>query len=164
MRDEDFELFIEEFGEETSRTDVPMSAIQKWRGKIPDRLLKYWQAEGWCGYANGLFWTVNPDDYEDLVDEWLAGTPIEQLDRFHVIARSAFGGLFLWGEKTGNSVTVECGINSIFAFESEVKKEMDDPDFDVRLFFSNKSSDRCDLQDEFGQPLFERVLAKLSPP
>ncbi|MGF6276056.1 hypothetical protein ABIB38_004463 [Massilia sp. UYP11] len=163
MRDEDFELFIDEFGEATSRTDVPMEAIQKWRGKLPDQLLKYWQAEGWCGYANGLFWTVNPDDYEDLVDEWLADTPLEQLDSFHAIARTAFGCLYLWGEKTGDSVTVACSINSIIAFSSNLKQEMDDPDFDARVFFSNKSPDHCDLKDESGQPLFERALAKLGP-
>lgn len=163
MRDEDFELFIDEFGEATFRTDVPMEAIQKWRGKLPDQLLKYWQAEGWSGYANGLFWTVNPDDYEDLVDEWLADTPLEQLDSFHVIARSAFGCLYLWGEKTGDSVTVACSIHSVIAFSSHLSKTMDDPDFDARVFFSNKSPDYCDLNDESGQPLFERALAKLGP-
>ena len=163
MRDEDFELFIDEFGEATSRIDVPMEALQKWRGKLPDQLLNYWQGEGWCGYANGLFWTVDPDDYEDLVDEWLADTPLEQLDSFHVIARTAFGCLYLWGEKTGDSVTVACNINSIIALSSNLKQEMDDPDFDARVFFSNKSPDHCDLNDESGQPLFERAVAKLGP-
>ena len=95
MRDENFKVFISEFGEATHRTNVPVEAIQKWRGKLPDQLLKYWQEEGWCGYKDGLFWTVDPDDYEDLVDEWLADTPIEQLDSFHAIARSAFGTPYL---------------------------------------------------------------------
>jgi len=71
MRDEDFEVFISEFGEATYRVDVPPEAIEKWRGKLPELLLTYWQEVGWCCYANGLFWIVNPDDYEDLVDEWL---------------------------------------------------------------------------------------------
>jgi hypothetical protein len=161
MRDEDFELFIDEFGEATHRIAVPVEAIQKWRGKLPDQLLTYWQEEGWCGYANGLFWTVNPDDYEDLVDEWIADTPIEQFDSFHVIARSAFGHLYLWGEKTGDSVTVACSVNAIIALSSALKQKMDDPDFDARVFFSNKSPDHCDLNDESGQPLFERAVEKL---
>jgi hypothetical protein len=41
MRDEDFEVFIDEFGEATHRTDVPVDAIQKWKGKLPDQLLTY---------------------------------------------------------------------------------------------------------------------------
>ena len=56
MRDEDFEVFIDEFGEATRRIDAPAEAIQKWRGTLPDLLLTYWQEEGSCGYANGLFW------------------------------------------------------------------------------------------------------------
>ena len=88
MRDEDFEIFIDTFGEATQRVEVPTSSIEKCRGKLPDQLLKYRQQEGWCAYANGLFWTVDPDEYEDLLDEWLENTQLEQLDAFHVIARS----------------------------------------------------------------------------
>lgn len=38
---------------------------------------------------------------------------------------------------------------------------MEDPDFDMRIFFSNKSPQRCDLKDENVDYLFERALAKL---
>lgn len=158
MRDDDFKVFIAAFGEATRQSDVPGEAIQKWRGKLPDQLLRYWQDEGWCSYANGLLWTVDPDDYEDLVDEWLSGTSIEQRDRFHVIARSAFGGLYLWGEKTGYSVTVECSVSAIYSFGRSLTQ-----DIDARRFFGNRSPANCDLDDESGQPLFERALAKLGP-
>ena len=43
------------------------------------------------------------------------------------------------------------------------ERRLDDPDFYVRTFFSNKSIDRCDLDDESGQPLFKRALAKVGP-
>jgi hypothetical protein len=79
MRDEGFEVFIEEFGEASRRTEVPTASFESWQGKLPDQLLKYWKEEGWCAYANGLFWTVNPDGYEDLVDEWLYDTFLEQI-------------------------------------------------------------------------------------
>jgi len=32
MRDEDFEVFIDEFGEATDRTDVPEAAFETWQG------------------------------------------------------------------------------------------------------------------------------------
>jgi len=163
MRDEDFEVFIEEFGEATQRTEVPEASIDDWRGRLPDQLIAYWKDEGWCSYANGLFWTVNPDDYEDLVDEWLHDSFLEQIDEFHVIARSAFGELFLWGQKTGGSVTILCATHSIICLSANLQRRMDDPDFYLRTFFSNKSIDRCDLDDESGQPLFERALAALGP-
>ena len=163
MRDEDFKVFIDEFGEATHHVDVPAEAIQKWRGKLPEQLLSYWREEGWCGYADGLFWTVDPDDYEDLVEEWLADTPFQQLDSFHTIARSAFGTLYLWGEATGDSVVIACGISSIIALDSGLEQTVADADFDIRVFFSNKSVARCDINDEFDEPLFQRVLAKLGP-
>lgn len=163
MRDEDFAYFISKFGEATNRVDVPSEDIEKWRRQLPGQLLRYWNDEGWCGYANGLFWTVDPDDYEDIVDEWLADTPLEQIDSFHVIARSAFGTLYLWGEKTGDCVIIASNINSIIFLNSSLKREMDDPDFDTRVFFSNKSPAQCDIKDETGEPLFKRALAKLGP-
>ena len=94
MRDEDFEVFINEFGKATHWTDVPAEAIQKWQGKLPDQLLTYWREEDWSSYANGLFWIVNPDDYEDIVYEWQKDTSLEQIDAFHVIGRTAFGDLY----------------------------------------------------------------------
>jgi hypothetical protein len=45
---------------------------------------------------------VNPDDYDDVLTEWITGTPLAKLDNFHVIARTAFGNLYLWGEKLVN--------------------------------------------------------------
>ena len=155
--------FIDEFGEATHRVEVPVASIEKWRGKLPDQLLTYWQEEGWCGYANGLFWTVDPDDYEDIVDEWLEDSPLEQLDAFHVIARTAFGDLYLWGEKTGASTDVSCSIHVITALSKDLKRKLKDPDFYARTFFSNKSPDHCDLNDESGLPLFARALKKLGP-
>ena len=97
MRDEDFEYFISKFGDATTRVEVPSSSFDKWRDKLPDQLLTYWKEEGWCAYGNGLFWTVNPEEYEDLIDEWLESTKLEQLDSFHVVARSAFGDLYACG-------------------------------------------------------------------
>lgn len=52
---------------------------------MPDQLLSYWQEEGWCSYANGLFWTVDPDEYEDPFNKWLGNTKLEQLDAFHLL-------------------------------------------------------------------------------
>ncbi|WP_081065811.1 GAD-like domain-containing protein [Burkholderia multivorans] len=163
MRDEDFEYFISKFGEATHKVDVPEVALDSWRGKMPDRLLRYWKEEGWCGYADGLLWMVDPGDYEDVVDEWLDGSRLEQLDAFHVIARTAFGKLFLWGEATGQSVTINCATSAMFALKRELrKKNPSDLDISMRSFLG-KSKSECDLKDEAGVPLFERARAKFGP-
>lgn len=164
MRDEDFEYFSSKFGEATKRTPVPAKSLKKWRNKLPDQLLKYWEQEGWCEYANGLFCTVNPDDYAGLVDDWLADTELEGVDVFHVIARSAFGKLYVCGEKTGRSVSMNCVIHSVSAFENELKpKSKEDLDFSIRSLFACLEPAQLDLKDEDGQPLFERARSKLGP-
>lgn len=164
MRDEDFEVFVEEFGEATQRTDVPESAITAWRGRLPDQLLSYWRTEGWCGYANGRLWTVNPDEYEDIVDEWLEDSSIEQIDSFHAIARSAFGDLYVCGERSGRSATICCPINAISALAKELKpKSVNARDSSIRSFFGSSTLAGYDYKDESGQPLFDRALAKLGP-
>lgn len=163
MRDEDYDVLISEFGEATHRTDVPPEAIQKWKGKLPEQLLIYWKEEDWCGYKNGLFWFVNPDDYENLVDEWFEDTGLEQIDAFHVIARTAFGKLYVCGERTGVSLTISCPINAILAIPKNLKpKSKEDQDWSIRSFLG-LSANGCDVKDESGAPLFERALEKLGP-
>lgn len=34
---------------------VSADTLEKYRGKLPDRLLEYWQEYGFCRFANGLF-------------------------------------------------------------------------------------------------------------
>lgn len=162
MRDEDFSLFIEEFGEANSGEAVPDSAFGKWEGRLPNQLLIYWRQEGWCGYAQGLFWTVNPDEYEDLVDEWLADTPLEQMDAFHVFGRSAFGDLYLCGERSGANTTVCCSINAITAVPKELKaKNEERRDSSIRSFFAASFRADFDRSDLSKKPLFARARSQL---
>lgn len=163
MRDKYFQVFIDEFGEASHRIDASADAIQKWRGKLPDQLLSYWETEGWNGYADGLFWFVNPDEYEDLVDEWLDNTGLEQIDAFHVIGRTAFGDLYVCGERTGVNITINCALGAILALPEDLKFiSKEDQDWSVKSFLG-LSADDCDLEDESGVPLFERAVAKLGP-
>ncbi|HIH2748338.1 DUF1851 domain-containing protein [Burkholderia aenigmatica] len=161
MRDEDFDLFIETFSEATSRVEVPHASFDRFANRLPDRLLKYWEQEGWGGYADGLFWIVNPDKYQDILNIWLKGTIFEEADNYHVIARTAFGKLYAWGEKTGPSLTVSCPTHSLIALEKDMKGPLKNPDFRVQTFFGAKTRSECDFKDESKQPLFKRAVGKL---
>lgn len=152
-----------QFGPAIQKRDVPPEKIAKFKGKLPDKLLEYWQLYGWCGYADGLFWTVDPDEWEDELEDWIGDTEFMERDAYHVIARTAFGELILWGEKTGQSLKVVTSWGMIFpAFDPEEFKT-DGPDFLLQLFFGSVSRKSFDTSDEKEQPLFERALAKLGP-
>jgi len=163
MRDKLFSFFISKFGAATSQVTVPDESLAKFRGVLPEQLLDYWKSEGWCGYRDGLFWTVNPDDYADVLDMWLEDTPFEEIDSYHVIARTSFGKLFAWGEKTGPSLTVSCPIHSLIALEKDLKKPLANPNHEISMFFAGTTPGECDLKDEDKKPMFERTLAKLGP-
>ncbi|WHH49458.1 GAD-like domain-containing protein [Pseudomonas sp. Ap32] len=120
--DEFFSLFIEEMGEPIFRQEVPPSSIERYSGKLPKKLLEYWAEHGWCGYGDGIFWTVNPQDYEGVAASFIEGTALEGRDTYHVIARGAFGDLYLYGENSGFSLDIVahtsqyCGrVNELYA-------------------------------------------------
>lgn len=164
MRDEDFEVFIEDFGEATSCVAAPPETIERYRGKLPDQLLHYWATEGWCAYADGLLWTVDPGDYEEIVDAWLQDTPFQASDRFHAIARSAFGDLYLCGENTGPQLDLLAPLHSLLALKHELRpKTAEELDFEIRCFFGGRDTTEGDLTDEHGDPLFKRALEKFGP-
>jgi hypothetical protein len=109
--DKVFPRFVEKFGGAIDRREVPLSSIDRYQGKLPKLLLEYWADHGWCGYGDGIFWIVNPQEYEGVVASWIEGTKLQERDTYHLIARSAFGDLYLFGEKTGFSLKISSVIS-----------------------------------------------------
>jgi hypothetical protein len=68
----DFEYFLENMGPVISKRRAPPSSLARFQGKLPDQLLAFWDEHGWCGYADGLFWTVDPQEYESVWKHGLA--------------------------------------------------------------------------------------------
>jgi len=66
-----FAEFIDDFGQPETNRPISAATLNKYRGRLPDRLLEYWQEYGFCHFADGLFWITNPEDYEDILAEWL---------------------------------------------------------------------------------------------
>ncbi len=159
MRDEVFGVFIDEVGEATTSRCVPEVEIEKWKGKLPELLLNYWRNESWSSYYNGLLTIVNPEDYEDIVDEWLENTYLEEVDIFHAIAINGFGNLYLCGEVTGCCVTVSPLHNTIFVDKKSLKNKIDNVNlnFDIESFFIG-----YDIEYQ-NSVLFEKAVKKFGP-
>ncbi|MEX5669041.1 GAD-like domain-containing protein, partial [Pseudomonas neuropathica] len=121
--DKVFARFLEKFGAPVDRQKAPTSSIDRYRGKLPNLLLDYWAEHGWCGYGDGIFWLVNPQEYEGVVSSWIEGTTFEERDTYHLIARSAFGDLYPWGEKTGFSLKITSVLSRCVLHNFELKSE-----------------------------------------
>jgi hypothetical protein len=148
--DEDFEFFLKKMGPAFDRQDVPTSSIDRYRGKLPDQLLKYWQEHGWCAYADGSFWTVNPEEYESVLDAWIGDTPFMEQDAYHVIARGAFGHLYFWGEKTGYTLLIS-SVGSFAVPHSPSRAKSSD--IAMQRFFGMRTRKGNDFGDFFAPAL-----------
>lgn len=160
MRDEAFELFVEKFGEATISRFVSEEEIDKWRGKLPELLLTYWHNEGWSSYYNGLFTIVDPDDYEDIVDEWLENTYLEEIDSFHAIAINGFGNIYLCGERTGHCIDISLIYNTIFVQKKTINN------INTEKFKNNTIESLfvlSEIDDYNKKGLFEKAVKKFGP-
>lgn len=155
--DEYFEYFLEQMGPPIDRREVPRATIDRYRGHLPDQLLTYWEEQGWCGYADGLFWTVDPQEYEPVLEAWIGNTPLMEEDAYYVIARSAFGLIYLFGGTYGKRLYVIAPDSKMVP----ARKNPPDVNQSIRSLFSAQSPEACDFLDVNGKPLFTRAQEKL---
>lgn len=154
------------FGPINDTICVPEAVARYYEYRLPRKLIEYWRYWGWAGFADGLFWLVNPSEYEDVVSLWLAGSPFEHYDRYHAIARSAFGELFLWGEKTADSLTIQTLFGQIFPADrsddigSGGAHKMN---MLVQEFIAALCRPGLDILDVNGDPLFSPLRKRLGP-
>lgn len=159
-----FNDFLDEFGYPTYSKKADPEVLEHYRDRLPNKLLEYWQEYGFCGFLNGLFWIVNPREYEYLLGEWIEGTTLVQNDTYYVIARDAFGCLYLWGEKTGYKFEIDCLMGWIIEKKGNSKEiTKGKADHALQMFFSVTSVEDVDSNDEHGNPLFERAIKKFGP-
>lgn len=162
-KDKDFDYFHENMGQADAFVPVPPDALAHYRGKLPDNLLYIWQRLGWSSYGQGRFWLTNPADYVDVVDRWLRGSPIAQIDTWHVITRSAFGDLRVFGEQTARSFNVSSPCHGLIGLLGDLRKKEPDPDLSVDVIVISTDFERNDLVGSNGKPLFASALKKLGP-
>jgi len=163
--DEDFDGFLEDFGEATNQEPIPGSVIEAYRHKLPEQLFVYWRALGACGFGDGLMWMTNPDEYQDLLDSWLEGTPFQSRTDLSVIARTAFGSLYVWAARRGPAFKIHpsSALVSHFPRNDAQELSLEDEDKKMRYFWGFKSVKNVDDTDASDKPLFARALKKLGP-
>ncbi|CAH1536912.1 Aspartyl-tRNA amidotransferase [Vibrio owensii] len=160
MVDEDFEMFLEEFGAPTVAVDATAQEVEAYRGVLPDQLLSYWEQVGFSGFRNGLFWITNPAEFEDVLEQFLNGTVFAENDNYHVIARSAYGQLYLWGEESGSALEVAPHLNWLMTGKGDKEKIIQGKaDIAIQRFFGFQEPEHVDIDTKSGL-LFPKVNKK----
>ena len=125
--DEDFDFFIEDIGKPKECVACDEKIIAAYEHKLPEQLFKYWRELGWCAYGDGLIWMVNPAEYEEVLQNWIEGTVFEDRDDLSVVARTAFGELYIWSKGKGSVLVTNPHLNTLTYFS---KKDTNNFDID----------------------------------
>lgn len=157
MHQEDIDYFYEKYGQPLDKVEVTEELINKYRGKLPESILEQWQLFGFSGYLNGLYWITNPDDYSEIIYDWLEDTPLVDDDVYYVLARSAFGELLIWGENN----FYRYYIKPMEGILHDTGEKTETAEFYGDLFFFYSDKDSLDHIDINGKKLFDRAVKKL---
>ena len=160
--DEDFDGFMEDFGEPFESIPVQQQVIYMYRNKLPKQLFNYWYGVGTGGFGEGLFWMTNPADYQEILEYWLEGTLFENRTDLSVIARTAFGVLYVWAKNRGNIMKIYPMTNAINYFSKVDQNQLTDSEENQKMqyFWGFKKSKNEDYEDINDKPLFERAYKK----
>lgn len=141
--------FRKKHGPETYCQSSNENSLRKYQDRLPVELLNEWRDRGWCGYAMGQIWLVDPDNYLDVVKEWLPDW-CEGEDRPPIVfARSAFGDLLISHEKSVGQLNVHYGRYI------DIGDEVDD--------FLEYSLDKSYVSDALDGTLALKAMKKLGP-
>jgi len=154
-------MFKNDFGEPDRYYEAKKEIINKYQDILPNELLFYWKQYGFSSFKDGLFWLTNPDEYRDLVAEYLSGTVFADRPNLHVVARTAFGELYLWESKKGGTLDLKSFSNMIFldAVADRENFTQEEENYAMNRFLA-KYPKSLDEEDGSSKPLFERCLKK----
>lgn len=84
-------------------------------------------------------------------------TPFMEEDEYYVIARSAFGDIYLFGGNHGRKLHIVAPDSTMLP----PRPRPPDVNLSVQAFFASQSRRACDFSDVNGVPLFKAAAAKL---
>lgn len=160
----DLDAIIDRNGRMSNARSVPDQIIQKHRGKLPAILLELWQAQGVGDWANGLFRTCIPGDFDGLLSQiFHADSEFSHADCY-IFAYTVFGTVFAWSERHG-LIRIDLNRGEVIANELTKKRtEGRKEDAVTALLFRLTKNDSLDAYDDDDKKLYSRAVKKLGRP
>mgnify|MGYP000878213673 FL=1 len=164
--DEDWADIQADLGEPTATKPVPPERYDQYAHIFPPLLFRFWKTYGFAGFLDGRYWLCDPAEWQPVVDAWTANLDLAMgTDTWHAIARTAFGELFLWGERTGASLSIDPVLGHIYPTASSIEMMETEADRDIQIEteLSGDPIMEADMLGSDGEPLFARALKKHGP-
>jgi len=91
-----YEIAIAKYGD-TKKTVIPdLAEIERYRGRVPDSLLRIWAEQGWGSWRQGRFWFCDPAFLQPLVNSILRGDPEYPAEKAVPFGYDGLGMLHIW--------------------------------------------------------------------
>lgn len=154
---ENVEFCLEEWGQPTERIPADEAALERLRRYVPKHLIGLWRALGFSVFKNGLMTIVNPLDWKPVIDEWIAGTELFDLDTFVPLIKGAYGDFRLFGLEYGCSVTLMPAMGSFVGTRDKAQ-------VGLNIAVSGYFGEAYNTYDYYKKACgFDKALAKLGP-
>lgn len=140
---DNFEDFLKKHGPPTHREDVTAATIAAYQKALPAELIELWREQGFCGYARGFLWTINPDQLIDVMKEWFPRSKERKIP----ILRTALGDIVFWDKQGAHLLDVQRG-------------DVHDIVNDVSVLFWYWLCDKKVLDKVLEYPRFKKALLK----
>lgn len=160
--DEDLQDLLCQLPIMTPRRHPGVEYLEHLSGRLPAKLLEIWRDVGMGGFGNGMFWLVDPVEYSPVAKAWAEAVGLDG-NGLWIIARSAFGELFLWDESTTSIVTILAPYQTIYRSDARTVPEPEHADLHLSIFIGMQNPDELDFEDVSEKGLFRRALKRLGP-
>lgn len=73
-----------------------LATIERYRGRVPDSLLRIWQDYGWGSWSNGVLWMCDPEFLRPIMHALFNGDPEFDPETVIPYAYDGFGDLYIY--------------------------------------------------------------------
>ncbi|MFD3428597.1 GAD-like domain-containing protein [Nocardia fluminea] len=157
----ELEQVLERLGKPYAPVAAEDRVVDRYEGVVPDLLLDVWRTVGFSGFADGLLWLCNPEEWQPAVDEWISGVTLPFHDDWIPFTRTAFGGMSLWGKRTGQSLTIEPRNGFIVPID-QPEMMSSELNIDVQILVGlDPDTEMLDEDGDDGKPMLRRLHKRL---
>ena len=148
---------VEDFGAPQG-ADGPID-VERYRGKVPDAMIEFWQQNGTGIILNGYFQFCDPDKYASIMKFVFDGDPDIEAEKTHVLGFGAFGTIFAWNEVYQN-VDIDL-VGGKVSCQALIDGETYNPNIAVTSSLMLLDGSTLDEYDSNAKKLFKPARSKL---
>jgi hypothetical protein len=108
-----FAYMLKKLGEPRFAAKITPDEAGRYRGRVPEALIRFWSEHGRGAFLDGLYWICDPAPFDALIALIFEGDAEFDPTEMTVVAHTAFGSLKLWHRKR-RSVLVDLLTSTVF--------------------------------------------------